>query len=76
MIIDTSWRQGMSNAYANGLADGKRGRRWADATRGGGFDACYWQGFGHGARECICPERLAGKRQSQVCVVCGMRRHG
>lgn len=70
---DLTWQQGMSRAYARGLADGKL--RAPEVLNGNGFDACYFQGFGHGSGECRCPERLAGKRWGQRCIVCGHHRH-
>lgn len=73
MKTDTSWREAMTRAYAAGVEDGKRG--WQQADRAQGFAACYWQGWGHGAQRCACPETLAGKRLGQRCVVCSHRRH-
>lgn len=68
-----SWREGMALAYARGVEHGKIG--YEEPYSANGFDACYWEGFGHGAKKCRCPERLAGKRWGQRCINCGNRRH-
>ena len=39
----------MSEAYSNGLADVRAGEAPNVAARAGGFDACYLQGYYHGA---------------------------
>lgn len=68
-----SWAEGMARAYRVGVEHGRRD--YVDPTSSGGFDACYWQGWGHGAKRCACPDRLAGKyRDGRVCVCCGNRR--
>lgn len=72
--MSLNWGTQMASAYSAGLADGKRGRRFADVTRGNGFDACYWQGYGHGSGECLCPNPLSGKRDGRRCVNCGKPR--
>jgi hypothetical protein len=71
-----TWRKDMTRAYEQGVRDGERGYTPTDIDVESvtSFAACYWQGFGHGARRCACPERLAGKRWGQLCVVCGRRR--
>lgn len=76
-----SWREGMAAAYAAGKADGERAKaegercgRYLSPDRGAGFDACYYEGFGHGAEYCRCPNKLGGKRDGRRCVCCGNRR--
>lgn len=67
-----TWARGMAAAYEAGLEDGRRGRRYVDQTRGGGFDACYWQGVGHGLGECLCPDRLTVRGGDRGrCACCG-----
>jgi hypothetical protein len=78
--MDRSWQGGMAAAYEAGRTDAALFHRdgtqgVAQPERGGGFYACYWQGFGQGLGACRCPERLAGNRWGQRCVVCGNRRH-
>lgn len=71
--IGASWRAGMAEAYRVGTEHGEK--RFKDHFAARGFDACYWQGWGHGAGSCGCPDRLAGKyRDGRVCVCCGQRR--
>lgn len=72
--VDLSWREGAARAYSLGLAHGKAGTGHFAPDLSGGFDACYYQGFGHGSGVCRCPAKLAGKRDGRVCVVCGVRR--
>ena len=71
--IDLTWQQGMSTAYARGLADAKV--QGPNVYNANGFDACYFEGYGHGRGECFCPESIGGKRWGQRCVCCGQRRH-
>lgn len=70
---DFSWREGMARAYDVGKKHGEM--NYMEPYAANGFDACYWQGWGHGARRCACPERLAGKRDSRPCGCCGHRRY-
>lgn len=71
---DRTWRRGMSIAYDRGREDGARGPRYLDETRGDGFAACYWQGVGHAARTCYCPQRIGARWGDVPCPCCGQRR--
>jgi hypothetical protein len=71
-----SWKERMALAYQIGLEHGKR--RYPYPYSANGFDACYWQGYGHGSQSCACPDSLAGDRTKpwfpKRCVVCGQVR--
>lgn len=67
------WREGMGVAYSRGLEDGRAGTP-GHRFEPGGFDACYWQGVGHGAQQCHCPESLRARWPDQRCPCCGQGR--
>ena len=71
-VVNLSWREGMARAYSRGLADGKIGI--FNVYNGEGFDACYFQGVGHGAQRCCCPSKLAARFVRDRCPTCGQRK--
>ena len=48
------WTEPMADAYAAGVEDARAERAYAPA-RGGGFTACYAQGYAHGQTAVVCP---------------------
>lgn len=71
--VNTGWATGMAQAYTAGLEDGKAGTA-GHREAPGGFEACYWQGVGHGSGVCSCPQRLRARWPDQRCPCCGCRR--
>lgn len=72
-LSEQNWRQGMAAAYRAGFQDGVQNTP-GHRREPGGFDACYWQGVGHGAGACKCPSHLNNRGPREACPCCAKRR--